>query len=103
MTENESLTILKRVKEYYSDQTPHGNALLVAIKALEDIQQYRLISTAYDLEKLRKSNLTGLELAIIATSLKRLKNYEAIGTVEECRGSSRKTDSENSRCIWRWV
>lgn len=43
MTENEALTILKCEKEHHMDCSIFGEALLVAIKALEEIRQYRAI------------------------------------------------------------
>lgn len=45
MTENEALTILKCEKEHHMDCSIFGEALLVAIPALEEIQQYRSIGT----------------------------------------------------------
>lgn len=45
MTENEALTILKCEKEHHMDCSIFGEALLAAIKALEEIQQYQAIGT----------------------------------------------------------
>lgn len=93
MTENEAKEMLAKHYEFLRESwRPHPDekildAIRVAISSIDKIQQYRVISAACEIEKLGKSNLTGLELAIIMVSLKRLKNYEEIGTVEECRAA----------------
>lgn len=45
MNENEALVILRVEKEHFPDVSIFGESLLLAIKALEEIQQYRSIGT----------------------------------------------------------
>ena len=58
----------------------------MAIKALEEIQQYRAIGTVEEVKQMKENGFfTGNELAIMATNLIVLQDYQAIGTVEQCR------------------
>ena len=81
MTENEAVEVLKnnypktckmvngRYQGGFDDtECDFGQALTMAIKALKEIQQYRLIK-----------NATIQEIAEV------LKEFSEIGTVEECR------------------
>lgn len=66
------------------DDVLHGYD--TAIKALEEVTQYRAIGTVEELKQLKEDGaFTGLELAQIAIGQMKLKEYHAIGTVEECR------------------
>lgn len=78
MTEWRAADLIRRIKveetaERYVDR---HKAFDLAIKALEEIQQYREIGTVEELRKLKESNLSGLELAMIAVSVEKLKQYE---------------------------
>lgn len=100
MTENEAKEILAKHYGFLRESwKPHLDgkildAIRVAISSIDKIQQYRVISAACEIEKLGKSNLTGLELAIIMVFLKKLKNYEEIGTEEECREAAEKQNAK---------
>ncbi|MDE7331230.1 MAG: hypothetical protein K2O16_03165 [Lachnospiraceae bacterium] len=70
MTEWRAADLIRRIKveetaERYVDR---HKAFDLAIKALEEIQQYREIGTVEELKKLKESNLSGLELAMIAAT-----------------------------------
>lgn len=78
MTEWRAADLIKRIKveetaERYVDR---HKAFDLAIKALEEIQQYREIGSVEELRELKESNLSGLELAMIAISVEKLKKYE---------------------------
>ncbi|NBH27651.1 hypothetical protein D3Z60_18180 [Lachnospiraceae bacterium] len=78
MTEWRAADLIRRIKveetaERYVDR---HKAFDLAIKALEEIQQYREIGTVEELRKLKESNLSGLELAMIAVYVEKLKQYE---------------------------
>ena len=78
MTEWRAADLIRRIKveetaERYVDR---HKAFDLAIKALEEIQQYREIGTVEELKKLKESNLSGLELAMIAVSIEKLEQYE---------------------------
>lgn len=61
-----------------------GQAFNIAIKALEEVQQYRAIGTMEELQTMKEhGGFTGVELANIAAMQMKLKEYEAIGTSEE--------------------
>lgn len=78
----------KSLGEYYSNLEnckKEIQACEVAVKALEEVQQYRAIGTAEELQGMKEhGRFTGVELAQIETGLKKLQEYEAIGTPEEC-------------------
>ena len=62
-----------------------------AIDAIEENQQYRAISTPEELQTMKEhGGFTGVELANIAAMQMKLKEYEAIGTPEECRAAMEK-------------
>ena len=63
----------------------------MAIKALEEVQQYREIGTLEELRSLKENGaFTGMELAQLAAMQMRLKEYEKIGTPEEFRAAREK-------------
>ena len=63
----------------------------IAIKALEEVQQYRAIGTPEELRQLKENGaFTGIELAQIAAMQMTLKKYREIGTPEECRAAVEK-------------
>ena len=72
-------------------------ALNMAIKALEEIQQYRELGTVEDIRDLLivisedsdNANEHGIDLEIIKNLIE-LKHYRVIGTVEECREAREK-------------
>lgn len=104
MTEQEAIAIIKKnypkcckmVNGRYEggfDDTDCelGQAFNIAIKALEEVQQYRAIGTMEELQTMKEhGGFTGIELANIAAMQMKLKEYEAIGTPEECRTAREK-------------
>ena len=93
MTENEAIERIK-YRMHTVEQIAGGSGmedLEVAIKALEDVQQYRTIGTPEELQAMKEhGGFTGVELANIAAMQMKLKEYEAIGTQEECRAAIEK-------------
>lgn len=77
----------KSLGEYYSNLEnckKEIEACEIAVKALEDVQQYRAIGTPDELQTMKEhGGFTGVELANIAAMQMKLKEYEAIGTPEE--------------------
>ena len=61
----------------------NADYIKTAIKALEEIQQYRAIGTVEELEAMKKGTLSAMELVDIWCVLEDLKKYSAIGTIEE--------------------
>ena len=76
MTENEAKYYLLEHKPIVGFKT-HNEALDIAIQALEEIQQYKAIGLTPELIEA----MQGHNVALIND----LGEYQAIGTVEECR------------------
>lgn len=106
MTEKEAI---RRIKDHMEVHALKENraiyitqALNMAIKALEEIQQYREIGTVDDFQRLdylksRYEDETydycgeyGTSVCGLEGRVKKLEEYEAIGTVEECRAAVEK-------------
>ncbi len=88
MTENEAIKILKRDLKIQQDNRALIDgieALQVAIKALEEIQQYRAIGTVEQLEWCKDAS-HWKELF-----KEKLEQYEAIGTIEEFKALKEKS------------
>ena len=104
MTENEAIEILKnnypktckmvngRLQGGFDDhECDVGIVIDLAIKALEEIQKYRALGTQEELQAMKDNGcFTGMELAQIAAGQMLLKEYQAIGTVEECKEAVKK-------------
>lgn len=90
-----AINALKEIQEYRAIGTVEEITKVVRFLSLdndngiiEDLQllnKYQLIGTVEELMRLKESNLSGLELALVAVSVEKLKKYEAIGTVEEIK------------------
>lgn len=90
MTESEALEELKTFPANCLD-FKENQALHVATKALEEIQQYRAIGTVKELKSMKENGaFTGVELAQLAAMQMRLKEYSAIGTIEEFQALKEK-------------
>lgn len=97
MTENEAIEELK----CYTSQsgTSHPEEIEIAIKALEEVQQYRAIGTPEELRSMKENGaFTGMELAQLAAMQMRLKEYEKIGTPEEFRAAIEKQVAMKKHC-----
>lgn len=96
MTENEAIKEIKRWTEILLRAgsrctTETAEAQDMAIKALEEVQQYRALGTLEELQIMKEhGGFTGVELAQIAIGQMKLKEYQAIGTPEECRAAMEK-------------
>lgn len=89
MTEKEAIEIIKYASAFNRENSPLTKALDTAIKALEEIQQYRAIGTAEDLKLW--CSLFGLD------GFDELAAYKRIGTVEECREAVEKQKAKKPR------
>ena len=114
MTENESIEEIKKkicgerpTQHICSDGCMKGNdkcALSVAIKALEEVQQYRAIGTVEGLKSLKENGaFTGEELAQLAAMQMWLRDYEKIGTPEECRAAVEKQTARKATTNHSWT
>lgn len=95
MKREEAIKRLEMLNDALNEQNiepdENSEALQMAIKALEDVQQYHKIGTPEELRSLKKNGaFTGMELAQLAAMQMRLKEYEKIGTPEECRAAVEK-------------
>lgn len=93
MTENEVKAIVREIIMNYAEngEEKYCEALDTAVKALEEVQQYRAIGTPEELKSLKEHGaFTGTELAQLAAMQMRLREYEQIGTPEECRTALEK-------------
>lgn len=87
MKENEVLELLKSSKRQNNmvGILPGSDIGNTIIKALEEVQQYRALGTPEDLKAMKEHGaFTGIELAQLAAMQMRLREYEQIGTPEEC-------------------
>lgn len=99
MTENEAIARFKSCQEnvgkcekcrFYSCCSIYDMED-TAIKALEEVQQYRALGTPEELRSMKEhGGFTGVELAQIAAGRMKLKEYQTIGTPEECRAAREK-------------
>lgn len=79
MKENEAIEELHRIRPYggiIPQRT--AEALDVAIKALEEVQQYRAIGTPEELQDMKNNYFEALS---------DWRQYRKIGTLEECRAA----------------
>lgn len=95
MTENEAKYYLLEHKPIIGFKT-HNEALDVAIKALEKIQQYRAIGTVEQLEWCKDAS-HWKELF-----KEKLEKYEAIGTVEEFKALKEKERADKAMNNSTW-
>lgn len=91
MTENKAIEIIEYIKTF--DEMNFGatkNALDMAIKAFEEIQEYRAIGTVEGYEAAIKSSIENYNL--MKEYKAKLQDYEAIGTVEELKALKEKNE-----------
>lgn len=92
VNENEAIEVLKDFDKQVTakadgayQSTVGKMACDTAIKALEEVQQYRALGTPEDLKTTKEHGaFTGMELAQLAAMQMRLREYEQIGTPEKC-------------------
>ena len=101
MTEQEALEILEEVKQLddtlYAYSSVYMEALEVALFALKEIQNYRKLGTLEELARAKKYIDLAKKHGTIGEMIDECAEYEAIGTVEECRESREKRSPE--KCI----
>lgn len=97
MTEQEAI---KNINTYiYSELESIPKQLLESLKlacfTLREVQQYRAIGTPEELRTMKEhGGFSGIELAEIAVALTGFKEYQQIGTLEECRVAVEKQKSK---------
>lgn len=70
------------------------------IRVLEENRRYREIGTLEELQTMKEhGGFTGVELAQIAAMQMKLKEYEAIGTPEECLVAVEKQKGEEPTAV----
>ncbi|MDE7156722.1 MAG: hypothetical protein K2O02_01970 [Lachnospiraceae bacterium] len=92
MTENEAIEELKENIELPFGSSISDEASRMAIKALEEIQQYRAIGTVEEIKDILQIisdgqddvDESGISTGLLHTLLE-YAEYKKIGTVEECR------------------
>lgn len=86
MTENESRKFMRElIRRMESNRCLRMAEKDYIIKALKEVQQYRALGTTEDLKAMKEHGaFTGMELAQLAVMQMRLREYEQIGTPEEC-------------------
>lgn len=89
MTLEEAIEILEEVKELddtlYAYNAAYMEALEVALFALKEIQNYRKLGTLEELARAKKYIDLAKKHGTIGEMIDECAEYEAIGTVEECR------------------
>ncbi len=107
MTENEAIEVLKdfgkqvSVKADGAYQSTIGEkACDVAIKALEEVQQYRAIGTVEELIRGKRYMNIAKHHGTIGQVIDECVAYEAIGTPEECRAAMEKQTAKKMESPW---
>ena len=97
MTENEKLVRdeTEAIECMKSNKPTSGYLMLqesidMAIKALEEVQQYRAIGTVEELETASKYLRLVKKHGTVGKAIEACAEYEGIGTVEECREAMQK-------------
>ena len=114
MTENEKLVRdeTEAIECLKSNKPTSGYLMLqesidMAIKALEEVQQYRAIGTVEELETASKYLRLVKKHGTVGKTIEECAEYEEIGTVEECRAAMEKQrrkivkDMYGTSYIWK--
>ena len=103
MTEQEAIEQFKErlsIEEYRHQIPEYYEAMELAVKSLEEIQQYRAIGTVKEI-KIREAQAKRLSEGYL-TNLGILREYQSIGTPEECRAAVEKQKAKkpirNDKC-----
>lgn len=101
MTPKEALKILEEVKELddtlYVYNAAYMEALGIALSALKEVQNYRKLGTLEELARAKKYIDLAKKHGTIGEMIDECAEYEAIGTVEECREAVEK--QKPKKCI----
>lgn len=95
MTEDITLEMINDIRAGYIDvwdDLTIDELFKTIEKEHAEIQQYRTIGTIEELEAMKKSTLSAMELVDIWCVLEDLKKYSAIGTVEEFKALKEKNE-----------
>ena len=94
MTREEAIKMLKQLVNMLSDDFGDSElceeALQMAIKALEEVQQYRAIGTPEELKAAMKYVYLAKKHGTVGQVIENCVKYEAIGTPEECKAAVEK-------------
>ena len=114
MTENEKLVRdeTEAIECLKSNKPTSGYLMLqesidMAIKALEEVQQYRAIGTVEEMETASKYLRLVKKHGTVGKAIEACAEYEGIGTVEECRAAMEKQrrkivkDMYGTSYIWK--
>lgn len=96
MTENETIERIKH-RMHTVEQVAGENGmedLEMAIKALEEVQQYRAIGTPEELQEMKKD---------FAEALSDWRQYRKVGTLEECRAAVEKQTARKVTTNHSWT
>ena len=101
MTPEEATEILEEIKELddtlYAYNAAYMEALEVALFALKEIQNYRKLGTLEELARAKKYINLAKKHGTIGEMIDECAEYEAIGTVEECREAVDKKNAK--KCV----
>ena len=89
MDENKAIKIIRQEMGWESKSSTL-RAFEKAIEALEEIQQYRAIGTAEELQEMKKD---------FAEALSDWRQYRKVGTLEECRAAVEKQTAKRPRIM----
>lgn len=92
MNENEAIERIKYRMHTAGQVTGESGMedLEMAIKALEEVQQYRAIGTPEELQEMKKD---------FAEALSDWRQYRKVGTLEECRAAVEKQTAKRPRIM----
>ena len=91
MTEQEAIKEFEErlaIADFKDDIPEYYEAMELAVKSLEEIQQYRAIGTVKEI-KIREAQAKRLSEGYL-TNLGILREYQSIGTPDECRAAAEK-------------
>lgn len=98
MTDNEAKFILEEIKDIddtlYSYSKPYMNALVIAIKALEEIQEYRKLGTVEELKIAKKYIDLAKRHGTVGKVIDTCAEYESIGTIAEIEEAVEKNKAK---------
>lgn len=100
MTLKDMVDVMERIIREPGRKDP-VNARILTYDEAAMWDEYRKLGTPEDLrEMMDNGSFTGIELAQIAAIQMKLKKYEDIGTVEECRAAIEKQKTEKHMEEW---
>lgn len=103
MTEKEAVNYYKKAMQIHKDEFGDDQKAVdlynTTINALQELQQYRAIGAIEEIESLNFSSNQLRLVKLIEEYKEKLKEYEEIGTAEECREAREKQIKKNPN-IW---